>query len=265
MKLRSGMLRWNDMMQMTIEEISSILDIPQKSVRKAIEEIGIEIEDGYLLSEEEIEKLKPVLYRYYQKLGMKSQNNLVDSVQDHNNNRNAAQGLDSEQDTIDEKLLGDQMDHQLEQLVLNHVIMIDTCSLMHEKCEVLFSNLLPVLKKNNKKLIIPYKVLEELKKHLDWKKDPFKASLAEKALKLCDQLRQNNCLIIRGSENDNFADNVFFVHFADYRLRYHMVLITQDRDLSHDILQLNELNTSGGYPIKVYKITSNGLLSEMIV
>ena len=158
--------------------------------------------------------------------------------------------------------VSDEPQSTMEELARNYVMMIDTCSLMHDKCEIMMDELLPALQKAHKHLIVPEKVMLELKKLRNDTSDPLRSAYALEGLKICQELRDADCLSIRGSKSDNFADNVFFVYFSNYRDRYRLLLITQDQGLTHDILQLNGLRSSDGYPVKVMHITRYGKLEE---
>ena len=152
------------------------------------------------------------------------------------------------------------VDPELERLVLEKKIMIDTCSLMHDKCALFVEKLLPALRKHGKKVVVPAKVIAELKKHQKNKKDPFRAAAAVQGLALCMKLRQAECLSIRGADRDNFADNTFFVAISGYRYKYSILPITQDRKLGQDVLRLNEMRSTRGYPVAVCYLNGRGEL-----
>ncbi len=235
-------------MKLTVDHIAQVLNVPASAIIEAMEGLGFKADENQLLTEKEVKKLRPLLFRYYQ--------------------RSRAFGPEKVSDVKDSDIQDDikqpvPVEGSLEQLILDHVIMIDTCSMMHEGCDALIREMYPILKKYNKKVVIPYKVIEELKKHYHSRNDPCKADLAERGLEICQKLKSEDCITIRGNENDNFADNVFFVHFADLRFRYNMLLITQDYKLSQDILQLNHMKTGGGNPVRVFRIAARGSLVEI--
>ena len=149
----------------------------------------------------------------------------------------------------------------LEYLVYNNIIMIDTCSLMETGCELMIEKMCPFLKKYHKKIIVPLRVIEELRKHSIG--EVSKRAAARKGLEICQRLDRENCLSVKGNKHDHFADNTFYVQFARFRSRYHLMLITQDKDLSYDILQLNHLKSCSGNPVEVYKVLENGYLVPM--
>lgn len=152
------------------------------------------------------------------------------------------------------------VDPEMERLVLEKKIMIDTCSLMHDKCSLMVEKLLPALCKHGKKVVVPAKVIAELKKHQKNTADPFRAAAAVQGLSLCMKLKQAECLSIRGADRDNFADNTFFVAISGYRYKYSILLITQDRKLGQDVLRLNEMRSTKGYPVTVCYLNGRGQL-----
>lgn len=232
-------------MKLTVDYIARILNIPDSTIMAAMEELGLKSDGNQLLGEKEIKKLRPLLFRFYQQ-----------------SRADFFQGFPEDASVQAVAVQSASADVFLEQLILDHVIMIDTCSFMCEGCSVLVEKMSPILREHNKKVVIPYKVVEELKKHYNSRNDPHKTDLAENGLKICQKLKDLNCITIRGNKNDNFADNVFFVHFADLRFRYRMLLITQDYKLGHDVLQLNNMKTGGGNPVRVFRISPGGSLME---
>ena len=73
-------------------------------------------------------------------------------------------------------------------------------------------------------------------------------------------------VIFHGDKSDSFADNLFQVVFTNIRLKYNLVLITQDRDLATDILRLNQsVSVKTNKIIKVLYIASDNSLKERSV
>lgn len=153
-------------------------------------------------------------------------------------------------------------DPWMEELVRTRTIMIDTCSLMHSQCGAVMDRMLPALERQGKKVVIPLRVIDELRKHQNARHDPGKARAANEGMRICRRLQKAGCLSVRGNEGDDFADNVFFVVLSDYRYRYHMLLITQDRNLTTDVLQLNRQQATQGYPVEVMRIDRHGRLQR---
>lgn len=230
-------------MQMTATQIAKILNLSVGQVMQAIQEVGIIYTDEHFLSESELDRLRTVLFRYYR--------------------FNPAEGKEQQKPGVAEETQQQELTSvsMMEELVKDKKIMIDTCSLMHEKCGEVIRAMLPLLIKHGNKVIIPMKVIEELKKIRRYFYDIEKRRAAEKGMRLCRELQDAGCLTVRGSKNDNFADNVFFVTFSNYRYRHRMLLITQDHGLTYDVLQLNSLHSGGeSFPVEVMHITNRGEL-----
>lgn len=144
----------------------------------------------------------------------------------------------------------------------DYKIFIDTCSLMEEKdnrIEKFLSNIIPYLEQYDNKIIVPSRVIDELKKKSN---QPKTAEIAKRGLERLSRIRY--LISIRGEETDNFTDNVFAVIFTQFRLKYKLLLITQDRDLSQDIFGLNQLKSQQGNRVFVKKINKYGYLSNLI-
>ncbi len=159
-----------------------------------------------------------------------------------------------------DKPASDPSDPQLEALVRERMIMMDTCTLMHEGCDKLIDRLLPLLTKHGRAVCLPQRVIEELRHHSWDHRDRSKAASAARGYQLCKKLQDAGCLSVRSSKLDSFADNVLFVLFTKYRYHEHLLLITQDRKLTMDILQLNKTQSSTGYPAEVMYIDNDGKL-----
>lgn len=131
-------------------------------------------------------------------------------------------------------------------------LFVDTCTMMHEKFPALLSVLLPALKEYKKKLVIPNSCIEELNKHL---KHKVLCKYAQRAKAQLEQIKEY--IVIKGNENDGvFADNVFLRVFTQFRMKYTMVLLTQDRNLRADLLALNYNKSVTGKRVHVYHLNN---------
>lgn len=156
----------------------------------------------------------------------------------------------------------------LEWSVKNFKIFIDTCSLLLDEANSFWYNIVPILAREHKAIIVPLRVYEEVKKFSDHpeycvqKGDPELNRRAKRTLKCIAVLQKAGRIEIFGDKNDNFADNVFQYVFAKFRLKYNLMLITQDHDLASDILAIGKskaVNTTNR--ILVEKINRYGYLS----
>ena len=287
-------LKWE---QISPQTLSEILNTSVEVARKAIQDCGVEMTKDRALTREEIQKLRPVLFRYRAAPPTGHGQKTRDSEREGVSPPSAAsphEGAESPvtppsavspredaespvtPSAVSPQKSAEPRAHKkrpnmenpapplspMDSLVLENKIMIDTCSLMHDQCPKIIAELLPALIRNQRKLIVPRKVILELKKLERTGKDRKTSESAHIGRVLCQKLYDRNCLSVRGSEVDNFADNVFFVHFSNYRLRYPMLLITQDYGLTHDILQLNQMGAEDGHCVRVMRITEDGTLTE---
>lgn len=260
-------------MQFTVAHIAELLKISVEQVDSVLKEAGIILTEGRPLTAEESGKLKLLVFRRYTLKRPKTSSEYPNHPQDDSSATPQQATNNSHVETPFPHEVAEKSDvlqtpvpngaqSAMEELARNYVMMIDTCSLMHDKCEIMIAELLPALQKAHKRLIVPEKVMLELKKLRNDASDPLRSAYALEGLKICQKLRDVDCLSIRGNKSDNFADNVFFVYFSHYRDRYRLLLITQDQGLTHDILQLNGVRSSNGYPVKVMHITKQGKLEE---
>lgn len=154
---------------------------------------------------------------------------------------------------------------KLESLVKkNDRIFIDTCSVLNDAFVPFMAHIIPLLKKESKNLIVPLRVVDELKKISD---DQSRGdALRKKALLGLDAVtgvKSRELFQVMGEDEDNFADNVFLTVFTKFRLQYKMLLVTQDNGLADDISNLNNLKSNRGKPIVVQQINQYGNLSPV--
>ena len=124
----------------------------------------------------------------------------------------------------------------------NTRVFIDTSSLMMEDASATFMwrHLVPTLRNSGVRfVIVPKSVVEELNRLVD-NRDNTTARQAQAARKLVKELvGENNAEIFGEDDDGSFADNLFQAIFTRYRLKYRLILITQDRSLAKEILSLN--------------------------
>lgn len=116
---------------------------------------------------------------------------------------------------------------------------------------------------NKTRVIVPLKVYQEVEKH---KKDNSKGIISKKAeytQAVLYRLYKSGDIIIKGEKEDPFADNLFLSLFTKYRLKYNLVLITQDVSLSKDILKLRSADSVAGIKeISVLRFDKNGNITQ---
>lgn len=155
-------------------------------------------------------------------------------------------------------------------IVKNYKVFIDTCSLLSEFADSFWEHIIPVLTEEKSNVIVPLRVYEEVAKYADnpelcQKKAPDNPNFnrtARHAKHRIIKLQSEGLVRVLGDKNDNFADNVFQTVFTQYRMKYNLILITQDKNLADDIMRISEskavtVNTR----ILVRRINKHGYLS----
>lgn len=149
----------------------------------------------------------------------------------------------------------------LELSVQNFKIFIDTCSLLSDHADVFWENITPILEREHKAIIVPFRVYEEIKKFADNPKHELNQR-AKTTLNNVATLQRAGLVEVFGDKNDNFADNVFQTVFTQFRLKYNLMLITDDRNLASDILTIGKSKAvSTNNRIMVERINKYGYLS----
>lgn len=140
-------------------------------------------------------------------------------------------------------------------IIKDHKIFIDTCSLMHENCLAYFHSIESKLKESDNGIVIAKGVYAEIEKHSNSVNNDLKDK-ANQALEIINYLKKNNIGKIFGDKDDGFVDNLFQSLFIRFRQKYNLCLITQDVDLMkdiHDLTKSRSVKTSN--KILVYKFS----------
>lgn len=158
----------------------------------------------------------------------------------------------------------------LDKLVTDYKIFVDTCSFMHEKASDFFERHLPASLDRTKssssddgaKLIIPLQVGNELVK-LQKSTDKSTQKSAIRATKILNEYVKVGYAAVYSDPDDSFADNLFITVFTRFRLKYNVLLITQDSQLAQDILALRDSRSvKVDKGVTAYRINDSGNLEE---
>lgn len=142
-------------------------------------------------------------------------------------------------------------------------VVLDTCSLMDDNFPAWMDVLVASKEywKDTLEVIIPKKCVEELKKHSRDKKDNAKRIAAKRALKIVGHARWHKIFTFyKESKNENFADNVIYTFASGKRIKFKVLIVTQDKTLASDLRTLNELSSQHGRYVDIDRINS---LSEL--
>ena len=137
----------------------------------------------------------------------------------------------------------------------NERIYIDTCSVMNKTAFYLFTDQMELLLlEQRKKIIISASVWNELMKHLN-SKDPEKQDLAVHAVDtIC---LHRNIYNIEGEEtiqegyHGSFADKELLLNMIKNKNRFKQLLISSDKDLIEDALNINNQRSYLGKTVTV--------------
>lgn len=135
----------------------------------------------------------------------------------------------------------------------NSRLFLDTCSIMHPRFKDALTIIIPILSVCGKKICIPQSCKLELVKHIS---NPSNRDAYNKAKNALAELnRIKDYVTYFGDETDaKFADSVFVSRFAQFRSKYYLFLITEDKDLRRDICNLNSSKSVHGKKIEVVNI-----------
>ena len=156
----------------------------------------------------------------------------------------------------------------LEKSIKQNKVFIDTCSILSEQANKFWEHAVPILQREGKHIIVPNRVYEEVVKFADHpelcaQKNSNLNQLAKEAVNTLGQLRKAHLIEVYGDPTDNFADNVFQTVFTQYRMKYDLMLITQDHNLAAEIDQIGRSKAvKSPHRIQVERINRYGFLSR---
>lgn len=145
-------------------------------------------------------------------------------------------------------------------------VFVDTCSLMEDGFPP-FMDMLVASKeywKDGLHVIVPEECIKELKKHKGNKEKEDARIGAIRALKILrhDQWHGKTIEIEKNITDGNFGDQAITQRAVGLRIKYKILVITQDKTLTNDLLKLNNLDSQRGHYLEVYKIMASGELSK---
>ena len=151
-------------------------------------------------------------------------------------------------------------------IVFNDIIYIDTSSLMNvEELRKFLESYSQIFIENNKRILVTREVCLEIVKHLRSKLE----SKQYKAEKVIEIFKEYYELFIFEDHNLNnieansaFADSELLSRITRGKTKYRQLLITNDKKLSVDTYNLNNLNSCFGEKISVCYISQDGLLHK---
>lgn len=141
-------------------------------------------------------------------------------------------------------------------------VFFDTCVLIHnlEGIKNFLDAVHDSISKESPQIIITLQVKRELEKKA---LQPETTEYARSALDFIESCVKRRWVKVKGEESDGiFNDRVFLYVFSKFVYKHHLILFTNDKDLSIDCLDINEqrstLRRKGS--VEVYKFSSSGLI-----
>lgn len=151
----------------------------------------------------------------------------------------------------------------LERLTGRYTFLVDTCSLLHDQFPALMEHLVPLLRENGKALVIPSGVTAELRRLAVQKPE-----LTDRIRAVAGQLaalKNEGLVAVYGNTGENFGDKQLLTAVTHFMTSTELLVITQDKGLSTDLLNLNQLNSVRGKRVTVGRINQYGYLSRFLL
>ena len=143
-------------------------------------------------------------------------------------------------------------------------VFVDTCSLMEDSFPLFMDYLSKSREywKEDLQVIVLGECVEELKKHAKEKEKDRKIA-ALRALKIIRHDKwHKKAFTITKAEGSSFADNAIFTKVSGLRIHNKILVITQDKTLTTDLLKLNRLDSQKGRYLSVYRLTPHSELEK---
>lgn len=145
-------------------------------------------------------------------------------------------------------------------------VFLDTCSLMEDGFPAFMDTLVPSKEywKEGLHVIVLKECIKELKKHRKSKEKNEARIGAIRALKILRHDKWHGKTIEIGKKvtGGDFADQAITQKVVELRIRNKILIITQDKTLTTDLLKFNKLDSQHGRYLEVYKILPNGDLAK---
>lgn len=149
---------------------------------------------------------------------------------------------------------------KLTALVDRYNIMLDTCALLSADFLLLLEHLLPVLKEAGKSLLVPFCVVMELDT-LGRYKPELTQKINDVVLRLLE-LKREGLVTICGERSGDHGERGKVTAIMAQLAQGEVLVVTQDQDLSHKLIEISSLGLAGGRIVAVSRINRHGYLSR---
>ncbi len=146
-------------------------------------------------------------------------------------------------------------------------VFVDTCSLMEDSFPLFMDKLVSSKEywREELQVIVLGECIDELKKHSKDKSRDRAASrlAATRALKIIRHDKwHTHALTITKPLGEAFADNAIYTRVSGLRIHNKLLVITQDKTLTTDLLKMNNLDSQKGRYLSVYRINQDSELEK---
>lgn len=153
----------------------------------------------------------------------------------------------------------------IEKIASEYKLLLDITSITHKSAKGFLSGFFAeFLKKHSNKLVIPYRLVEDLRK-MEAGEEQTKSIKSKKALQLLKSLVREKCAEIVGDKNDPHLNDLFCKLSIDLTYKYDLCLITQNRALVKSIFKLRQdVGVNGKKEFKAFRIKSKTSAEELL-
>lgn len=146
----------------------------------------------------------------------------------------------------------------------NYKIFIDITSLTHKSAKSFFVNYFShLLEKSSNKVIIPYKLIEELK-ILEYNSDDKLRKKGNNGLTILKYYQTKNLIQIAGNKNDPKLTELFITIFTKFSKKHNLCFISQNKKLIYDVYKSREkLLQNSIKAFKPYRIIGKNNIEEL--
>ena len=148
-------------------------------------------------------------------------------------------------------------------LIRDYKTFIDLSSLLAPQSLKAMPHLIEMLDQNKRKLFLPKSASDALN-HTAKEGDDETRNIAQNSIKHLKMLQSKGLLDIRGgvTENSTSAQDIY-QSCAHFRMQHPLLVITQDKDLTTDLIALNRQESARGYVVRAKKFNKYGYLSNV--
>lgn len=145
-------------------------------------------------------------------------------------------------------------------LVDRYSFLLDTCSVLSERFALLLEHLLPILRECGKALLIPFCVVLELQ-HVGQTQPEMTQRVNERIHTLLE-LKREGLVTICGEPSQECGDKQKVATVLEMMKQVEVLVVTQNQDLSRNLLEIGRFGLAGGKHVGVGRINSHGFLSR---